>query len=317
MSKSWFDERNRCPVCESEKITIRYRIPYSDQSIKEHLIEFYSPQGGIEFQYLQNEDYILCDCKYCGVIFQKKIPNEYLMERLYEHWIDPKKALENRNNRFNNNPGIYNNYINEIRNVSSCLKSSPSDTKFLDFGMGWGDWLLMANKLGFECYGLELSQSRIEYAESKGINVINWDEAKKLNFDFINAEQVFEHIPEPLITLRELKKLLKPNGIIKISVPTPNNINKILKRMDWKAKKGSKNSLNDVAPLEHIQCYSRSSLLIMAKLGGMTELTIPLIKQWYNSSNWINPKSFIRNLLIPVYRNILRKQNYIFLKKEK
>lgn len=317
MNKSWFDERNSCPVCGSVKITIRYRIPYSNQSIKEHLIEFYSPQGGIEFKFLQNEDYILCDCEYCEIIFQKKIPNEYLMERLYEHWIDPKKALENRDNRFKINPGIYNNYINEIRNVSSCLKSSPSDTRFLDFGMGWGDWLLTANRLGFESYGLELSQSRIEYAESKGINVINWDEAKQLNFDFINAEQVFEHIPEPLKTLGELKKLLKPNGIIKISVPTPNNINRTLKLMDWKAKKGSKNSLNDVAPLEHIQCYTRSSLLIMAKLVGMTELTIPLIKQWNNSSDWFNPKSFIRNLLIPVFRNILKKQNYIFLKKEK
>lgn len=314
MNKSWFDIRKRCPACKSEDIIIRYQIPYSDQSIKNHLVEFYSPQGGIEFEYLENEKYILCDCKSCGIIFQKNIPNDTLMERLYEHWIDPKIAFENRNIRFKINSSIYSNYAKEIMTIGSCFKSSPSDTRFLDFGMGWGDWLLMANGLGYESYGMELSESRIKYAESRGIKVINWEQAEKLNFDFINTEQVFEHIPEPLETLKSLKTLLKPGGMIKISVPTPNNINRRLRVMNWGAKKGTKDSLNDLAPLEHIQCFTLSSLKLMARKAGMSEVTIPLIRQWNSSFGWFKPKTFARNLLIPLYRNILRKQNYIFLK---
>ena len=87
--------------------------------------------------------------------------------------------------------------------------------------------------------------------------------------------------------------------------------------MDWKAKKGTKNSLNDVAPLEHIQCFTRSSLILMAKKAGMSEITIPLIRQWNSSSGWFQPKTFVRNLLIPLYRNLLKKQNYIFFTSEK
>ena len=313
MSKSFFEDRKKCPSCGSKEITIRYQAKYSDQAIKQYLIEFYSPQGGIEFDYLDNEEYILCDCKSCGLIFQKNIPNDFLMERLYEHWIDPIKAFKNRNSRFKANPEIHSNYAKEIMTIGSCFKKSPSDTGLLDFGMGWGDWLLMANGLGYESYGLELSKSRIKHAESKGTKVISWEQAEDLRFEFINTEQVFEHISEPLETLKELKTLLKPGGIIKISVPTANDIERRLKLMDWGAKKGTRNSLNNVAPLEHIQCFNRSSLIKMAEVAEMKEFKISLIKQWNNSSGWFNLKGFARNFAIPIYRNILKRQNYIFL----
>ena len=35
------------------------------------------------------------------------------------------------------------------------------------------------------------------------------EQAENLRFDFINTEQVFEHISEPLETLKELKNTLK------------------------------------------------------------------------------------------------------------
>lgn len=313
MNKSFFEERKNCPSCGSNEITIQYEIKYSDQVIKKYLIEFYSPQGGIEFDYVDNEKYILCNCKSCGLIFQKNIPNDFLMERLYDHWIDPIKAFENRNSRFKTNPEIHSNYAKEIMTIGSCFKKSPSDTRLLDFGMGWGDWLLMANGLGYESYGIELSESRIKYAESKGTKVISWEQAENLRFDFINTEQVFEHISEPLETLKELKTLLKPGGIIKISVPTANDIDRRLKIMDWSAKKGTRNSLNNVAPLEHIQCFNRSSLINMAEAAEMKEFKISLFKQWNYSFGWLSLKGFARNLLIPIYRNILKRQNYIFL----
>jgi 2-polyprenyl-3-methyl-5-hydroxy-6-metoxy-1,4-benzoquinol methylase len=235
------------------------------------------------------------------------------MERLYEHWIDPAKALENRNSKFQSNPEIYTNHTKEIMTIGSFFKVCRSDTRFLDFGMGWGDWLLMADDLGYESYGLELSETRIKYAESKGIKVISWEQAEELCFDFINTEQVFEHISEPLETLKNLKSLLKPGGIIKISVPTANDIERRLGSMDWSAKKRSRNSLNCVAPLEHIQCFNRSSLIRMAEIAGMKELMVPVIEQWKHSSGWLKPKTFLRNLLIPIQRNILKKQNDIFL----
>jgi predicted SAM-dependent methyltransferase len=179
--------------------------------------------------------------------------------------------------------------------------------------MGWADWLLMATGFGYQCYGMELSESRIKYAQSRGIKVLNWEDAEQMSFDFINTEQVFEHIPNPLETLKKLKTLLKPGGIIKISVPTTNDIDRRLKFMDWGSKKGMRNSLNAISPLEHIQYYKRSSLDKMAEMAEMTEVTISLICQYNNSFGWFNHKDLVRNALLPIYRNLLRKQNYVFL----
>jgi 2-polyprenyl-3-methyl-5-hydroxy-6-metoxy-1,4-benzoquinol methylase len=127
------------------------------------------------------------------------------------------------------------------------LKKIHHPCAFFDFGMGHGRWALLAK--GFECqsYGTELTDELIEHAKSNGINVISWDEIPQYSFDFINTEQVFEHISKPLQTLHHLKKSLKDEGILKISVPPANDIDRRLKIMDWESPKYSRNSLNAVA----------------------------------------------------------------------
>lgn len=75
--------------------------------------------------------------------------------------------------------------------------------------------------------------------------------------------------------MRYLKQGLRPKGLLKISVPTAHNIKRRLARMDWKAPKGTRLSLNLVAPPEHINFFRRKSLLLMAEAAGMEEVTIP------------------------------------------
>ena len=45
--------------------------------------------------------------------------------------------------------------------------------------------------------------------------------------------------------------------------------------MDWEATKGTADSLNIVAPLEHVNCYTTQSLVIMAKQAGLDWVYIP------------------------------------------
>jgi len=234
------------------------------------------------------------------------------MERLYEHWIDPVKALHQ--NKAYDSLAHYSCYAQEIMQIISFFNAAPSSLKLFDFGMGWGKWALMAKAFGCESYGTELSEKRIEHARANGIRVIPSNEISDYRFDFINTEQVFEHIPEPLKTLRILKTALKNGGILKISVPTVNDIDRRLKIMDWKAVKGSINSLNPVAPLEHINCFRRSSLLKMASEAQMEEVCLPLANQYAYTTDWRGLKKIAKNVLLPIYRNVLKKQNYIFLR---
>ena len=313
MSNQWFKRRTECPACVSLDFRTIYEAKYCEPPIKDYLVDFYSPVGGVEFKYLDGVKYVLCECDRCGIIFQRDIPNDALMERLYKHGMDPQKAFNIRKKR--DGLDYYSNLAQEIMQVIAYFGRVPSSLQFFDFGLGWGRWALMAKAFGCESYGTELSLERIKNAQSSGINVISWDEIPQNRFDFINTEQVFEHLPEPVETLRHLKTALKTDGILKISVPTANDIDRRLSVMDWKAPKGSRNSLNPVAPLEHINCFRRSSLLKMAREAGMEEVFIPLKSQYRYTTNWGGVKKTAKNILQPVFRNILKRRNYIFLRK--
>ena len=183
--------------------------------------------------------------------------------------------------------------------------------------MGWGKWALMAKAFGCESYGSELSEERAKYASSNGIKIIEWNEIPKHSFDFINTEQVFEHISNPLGTLIYLKDALKSDGLFKISVPTANNITRRIKLMDWKAPKATRKSLNPVAPLEHVNYFRRNSLIKMAELAGLEEVVIPMLTQYKYTTNWFGAKRIAVNLLLPIYRNVLKRQNCLYFRKMK
>ena len=277
--------------------------------------DFYSSQGEIEFDYLKGANYSLAECQGCNLIFQEEILNDDLMERLYEHWIDPEKAFTRHQKQDGLDYYLY--YAQEIMQLIAYFNEVPSSLSFFDFSMGWGKWAQMARAFGCTSYGSELSRQRIDYAKSNGINIVAWDEIPRHHFHFINTEQVFEHIPDPLDTLIYLKKGLKSDGILKISVPTANDMKRRLRIMDWRAAKGSRNSLNPVAPLEHINFFRRKSLLKMAAIAGMEEVFIPLKLLYQFTTNWSGTKRIAKNLLLPVYRNILKRQNYLFFRKAK
>lgn len=312
MSNPYFTERNKCPACFSEDFRTLYQKSFNESPIKEYLEEFYSSQGGIEFDYLAGATYHLCECTACGLMFQKEIPNDDLMKRLYEIWLDPYKIFIQEQERESLN--LYATYAEEIMQIVTYLDKKPSSLKFFDFGMGYGKWALMAKAFGCRSYGSELSEARIEFAKENGINVISWDEIPEYQFDFINTEQVFEHIADPLQTLSYLKKALKPGGVLKISVPSNSyDIERRLKIMDWKAPKGTKNSMNSVAPLEHINCFRKKSLLRMAAAAGIKEVFIPLAMQYQYTTNWFGIKQICWNFLKPIYR--VKRQNYCLFSK--
>jgi 2-polyprenyl-3-methyl-5-hydroxy-6-metoxy-1,4-benzoquinol methylase len=266
----------------------------------------------VEFEYLDGATYELCECGTCGLIFQKHIPNSALMERLYEIWIDPRKVFDQHLKE----DGLehYSHDAQEIMQILAFLDRAPASLSILDFGMGWGEWALMARAFGCDAYGAELSMERVRYAESNGLKIVSWEEIPRHRFDFINTEQVFEHIAEPLETLHYLKKALKHGGLIKISVPTANDITRRLKIMDWSADKGARNSLNPVAPLEHINFYRRRSLVNMARMTGLKEVLIPLGMYYRYLSIGKGLSTIAKNLLRPIYRNIFKRQNCLFFR---
>ena len=303
-----FIQRLQCPVCNSMSIERLYELPYEDEKIKNYLDNFYDHQGGVEHDYLKNTNYCLNTCLECELVYQKYIPNDFLMNKLYEEWINPKIVFEEQE-RY---PlWYYENYSKQIINLISFFDRQPNELKFFDFGMGWGKWCLMAKAYGCQVYGLELSKARIDYAINNGVKVLSEGELIDYKFDYINTDQVFEHIPNPLNTLKEIIKCLKPNGVIKISVPNGKDIHILLEKMDWNAPKGHVNSLNVVAPLEHINCFKTKTLLVLAEQCGLTLIDLPNVRNQYKSKN-----DFIKKTLKSVFNSKEKSSTSLFFKLE-
>jgi 2-polyprenyl-3-methyl-5-hydroxy-6-metoxy-1,4-benzoquinol methylase len=95
--------------------------------------------------------------------------------------------------------------------------------RILDAGCGSGNTTLELKKFG-NVYGIDFSFSALRYAKNRGINKVVQSSSYDLpflsnTFDVITILDVLEHIEDDSRVLKELKRILKQDGIILITVP--------------------------------------------------------------------------------------------------
>jgi len=289
---STFIVRERCPGCQSRTSQQLYSASLVCSPISDYLKGFYAHQGGIDLAALEGGEYVLMECGACGLVFQRDVLSDRLMCRLYEEWIDPLGSLA----LYEAETGV-SHVLAQVRQIADFIQfigQPPAQIKVLDYGMGWGHWCRIAGTFGLDVYGLELSQAKVVQAQNTGVNSISADDLHSYSFDFINVEQVLEHLPDPLQTLSNLVRNLRPGGLVRIGVPDGWNIKKRLKAVNWQASKSDRYSLNPIAPLEHVNCFNRSSLISMARRAGLEPISIP-------SRHALSCSGRIRSLLRPLY----------------
>ena len=106
------------------------------------------------------------------------------------------------------------------RKVNLISELHPNKGKLLDIGAGTGDFLALAKKKGWATTGIEPSQKAKTIAQKKGVAFAETTEVLEKNyFDVITMWHVLEHVPDVEKQIKELKRLLKPDGTIIIAVP--------------------------------------------------------------------------------------------------
>lgn len=96
--------------------------------------------------------------------------------------------------------------------------------QLLDIGAGTGDFLVAAKADGWNVVGTEPNEKAKKSAVEKGITIIgNTANLQDHSIDIITMWHVLEHVYDPEIQIKELKRLLKPTGTIVIAVPNFNS----------------------------------------------------------------------------------------------
>jgi len=259
---SLFEYRS-CPNCGRDDFTVTF-----DSNIGEADL-----QKGIKTVYMLWEDthgrYV--KCKNCHLI--------------YVNPIEKASKINGDYSKMGNTdaPIIRGSRLRAAKSQLGLIKKYKSGTTLLDIGCGEGFFLFNASKAGYTTKGIEISQDAAEYAGREfGLDV----EAKPFEelqfpdnyFDVVTLWQVLEHVPYPLIVLKEVHRILKPEGLLATSTPDIESIlAKILRRKWWNLRR------------LHINQFTVKTLTDMLKRAGFKNVFSTKYKEHISISMLVIP----------------------------
>jgi SAM-dependent methyltransferase len=162
--------------------------------------------------FLEARGYRIARCRNCGLWFVNPQPTTEELKHFYATY-DEGVVWRGSEEHFN-------------RGVRKAILRVKPPGMILDVGCGSGNFLRSMKEAGFSAFGIEPSGTGSEYGrETHGVDVYHGmiedylAANKGRRFDVITLLNVLEHLTDPAGTLRQLRQVLAPDGIIVIVVP--------------------------------------------------------------------------------------------------
>jgi 2-polyprenyl-3-methyl-5-hydroxy-6-metoxy-1,4-benzoquinol methylase len=109
--------------------------------------------------------------------------------------------------------------------------------KLLDVGCGVGAALMWAKEKGWEVRGIEMDPKAVEIAQAAGLGVVQGTVETAVlpdhEFDAITLNQVLEHTFSPTEALVRCRQLLRPSGVLLVSVPNFDSYFRVVMNEAW------------------------------------------------------------------------------------
>ena len=180
-----------CPICGSKKFTIL----------------------------VKNEEKKIFKCKKC---FSNFIDTE-IKEEFYEKEYFKERYEKAYGKSYTEDEINIRNFSKRRLKIIKKLLQEKTNPKLLDIGSALGFFCDEAQKIGFKCFGVEISKEARNYAKNN-FNIEFFQDINQINekFDCITLWFTLEHIKNPVDFLKKVALLLKEKGILALSVPNGN-----------------------------------------------------------------------------------------------
>jgi len=283
-------KRTECPICGLKPCEQQFQLPFLGEVLGDFTRRCTLAQA------LAGEQYVLLHCRRCGLYFQELVPTLEEAQLLYGDAPEPQRSHRPR-------PVAELAHLAEEAMLIRLLFPDRRPV-VLDFGMGMGGWAGMACAYDCESWGTDLAAYSPAAAKEKGVIFVPAGDLPASRFDFINADQVFEHVAEPRHALDAVVRSLKPGGILKISTPGDRHLERKIAR----AKAGSVTGagffreFDSLSPLHHLNLFNKPSLRALGRRAGLVPFGVPLALSYSVMTLFDTTRQWNRNLWHPFKR---------------
>jgi SAM-dependent methyltransferase len=215
---------------------------------------------------LKGYDFVRCSV--CGFVTAHPMPDLATVEAHYNETRTGEDRQRQRRQLIAefldkpNNPKR--DYFREVLTKVSAILGKPA-LDILEIGSGFGAFVHFANAIGHRATGTESTR---EYAEmsSESLNgrIVHVEDDRytdhfaPASFDFIYMEAVFEHMLHPEAILTQMRRLLRPGGVLFLAVPNQDSLSARMQGRYWAW----------AAPPDHLYFYNRANLSLLVEKHG-------------------------------------------------
>ena len=190
----------------------------SEESIEISQYSVHCPICGYErnvsSRFLKN-GYNIYRCDDCNLLFVHPQPSPDELLRIYD---DSYFKRGNKYLTMSETESRSRNLDNDKQKIG-IIKKYKQGGVLLDVGCARGEFLYLARQEGFDVAGVEISTSCTDYVKNKlGIDVYSGDllsaQLPSSTYDVVTLWDVIEHLRNPLETLNETYRIMRPGGIL-------------------------------------------------------------------------------------------------------
>jgi 2-polyprenyl-3-methyl-5-hydroxy-6-metoxy-1,4-benzoquinol methylase len=184
--------------------------------------------------FLAGRGFYYVKCTSCGLVYQNPRPS---LDDLKKRYADDYFKYEIQNER-----NFFNLMILGLKDSGQEQAPPPESGKgrFLDIGCATGMLLAHMRDQGWNVAGVDLCRESAQYGiDHRHLDIYTGTLEEAAfpddSFNLIHFSHLIEHVQEPVGFLREVRRILSPNGTALITTPNVNGFQARLFREKWRS----------------------------------------------------------------------------------
>lgn len=207
-----------------------------------------------------------CPNKYCGLIWLDPMPVASELWKAYGTYYT--HNVRDKTARVDFLRQIYRGVRRRQWLKKVQLVYGTAQGVLLDVGCGSGEGLASFRELGWQVQGLDFDENAVNTARKLGLDIrcgaLEEQAFPEATFDVVNLSHVVEHLPNPIRTLVECRRILKPGGRLVVFTPNSACLGHRLFGRHWRG----------LEPPRHLHVFSMNSMRLALAAAGFCQVRV-------------------------------------------